>query len=274
MSNHTPDKGIIKQYNAIVIDDERNLREALGRMLDRYCPEIMLVGSAASADEGRELLKAHHVDIIFLDISMPKEDGFAFLGTIPKENYGIIFVTAYEEFALHALKASAIDYLLKPVNHKELQEAVSKAIQYHEFRQNREEVKKVYHESLDILQENIHSGNRSITKITIADQFGFRLVDVADIMYLEADSNYTILHLSGLNKIVATRTMGDFEKMIDSQQFFRIHKSTIINMAFLKAYSSYQGDFAELTDGTRLSISRRKMTDFLKAVSNVVKNAK
>lgn len=274
MSNHTPDKGIIKQYNAIVIDDERNLREALGRMLDRYCPEIMLVGSAASADEGRELLKAHHVDIIFLDISMPKEDGFAFLGTIPKENYGIIFVTAYEEFALHALKASAIDYLLKPVNHKELQEAVSKAIQYHEFRQNREEVKRIYRESLDILQENIHLGKRPISKITVAGQFGFRLVDVADIMYLEADSNYTILHLSGLNKIVATRTMGDFEKMIDSPEFFRIHKSTIINMKFLKAYSSYQGDFAELTDGTRLSISRRKVTDFLKAVSNVVKNAK
>lgn len=264
----------MKQYNAIIIDDERNLREALGRMLVRYCPEIVLVGSAASAAEGRELLETHHVDIIFLDISMPKEDGFAFLGTIPKENYGIIFVTAYEEFALHALKASAIDYLLKPVNLKELQEAVSKAIQYHEFRQNREEMKRIYQESLDILQENIHSGKRPISKITVAGLFGFRLVDVADIMYMEADSNYTIIHLSGLNKIVATRTMGDFEKMIDSPEFFRIHKSTIINMKFLKAYSSYQGDFAELTDGTRLSISRRKMTDFLRAVSHVAKNVK
>ena len=264
----------MKQYNAIIIDDERNIREALERLLNQYCPEIIVVGSAASAGEGRELLKIHQVDMIFLDISMPKEDGFAFLGTIPKENYGIIFVTAYEEYALHALKASAIDYLLKPVNLKELREAVSKAIQYHEFRQNRDEVKKVYQESLDILQENIHSGNKPITKITVAGQFGFRLVEVADIMYLEADSNYTILHLSGLNKIVATRTMGDFEKMLDSPEFFRIHKSTIINMTFLKAYSSYQGDFAELTDGTRLSISRRKMTDFLKAISYVAKNVK
>jgi len=203
---------------------------------------------------------------------MPKEDGFAFLNTIPKENYGIIFVTAYQEYALRALKASAIDYLLKPVNTLELRYAVSKAIQYHEFRKTREELKKVYQESLDNLHENIHSENRPITKITVAEQFGFRVLNVADIMYLEADSNYTIIHLSGLNKIVATRTMGDFEKILDTPEFFRIHKSTIINMNFLKAYSSYQGDFAELTDGTRLSISRRKMSEFLEALSHFAKN--
>lgn len=264
----------MKQYNAIIIDDERNIREALERLLKQYCPEIAVVGSAFSAAEGRELLNNHQVEMIFLDISMPREDGFAFLGTIPKENYSIIFVTAYQEYALRALKASAIDYLLKPVSPQELREAVSKAIQYHEFRQTREEGKKVYQESLNILQENMHSGNKQITKITVAAQFGFQLVDVAEIMYLEADSNYTILHLSGLCKIVATRTMGDFEKMLDSSEFFRIHKSTIINMNFLKAYSSYQGDFAELTDGTRLSISRRKLTDFLQAVSHVAKKVK
>ncbi len=261
----------MNQYSAIIIDDERNLREALERMLIRHCPEIVLAGSAASAAEGREMLKLHKVDIIFLDISMPKEDGFAFLGTIHKENYAIIFVTAYQEYALRALKASAIDYLLKPVNLSELREAVSKAIQYHEFRKSHDEGKKVYRESLDVLHDNIHSGNRPITKITVAGQFGFHLVNVADIMYMEADSNYTIIHLSGLNKIVATRTMGDFEKIINSPEFFRIHKSTIINMNFLKAYYNYQGDFAELNDGTRLSIARRKVSEFLEAVSHFAK---
>ena len=264
----------MKQYNAIIIDDERYLREVLERLLIKHCPEIVVSGSAASAAEGRELLKMHSVDIIFLDISMPKEDGFAFLGTIPKENYAIIFVTAYQEYALRALKASAIDYLLKPINLTELREAIFKAIQYHESRQGREEVKKIYHESLDVLRENIQSGNRPITKITIAGQFGFQLVNVADIMYLEADSNYTIIHLSSLNKIVATRTMGDFEKIINSPEFFKIHKSTIINMNYLKGYYSYQGDFAELTDGTRLSIARRKMNEFLEEVSHYAKNLK
>jgi two-component system LytT family response regulator len=97
------------------------------------------------------------------------------------------------------------------------------------------------------------------------------VLNVAEIMYLEADSNYTIFHLSGFNKIVAARTMGDFEKILDTPEFFRIHKSTIINMNFLKAYSSYQGDFAELTDGTRLNISRRKMNEFLEALSHFAK---
>jgi two-component system, LytTR family, response regulator len=261
----------MKQYSAVIIDDERYLREAMERMLIKHCPEIAVAGSAASAEEGRELLKTHQVDIIFLDISMPKEDGFAFLRTIPRENYAIIFVTAYQEYALRALKASAIDYLLKPVNLSELREAISKAIQYHEIRQGREEVKKVYQESLNVLHENIHSGDKPITKITVAGQFGFQLINVADIMYMEADSNYTIMHLSSLNKIVATRTMGDFERIINSSEFFRIHKSIIINMNFLKGYYNYQGDFAELTDGTRLSIARRKMNEFLEVVSRFAK---
>jgi two-component system LytT family response regulator len=262
----------MKNYRAIIIDDERNIREALALMLKEYCPDIELAGSASSAAEGRELLKTHQVDFIFLDISMPKEDGFAFLTTIPKEDYGIIFVTAYQEYALRALKASAIDYLLKPVNPIELRDAVSKAIQYHEFRQGKEEEKIIYQESLDNLHDNIRSENKRITKITVTEQFGFRVVNVADIMYLEADSNYTIIHLSGLNKIVATRTLGDFEKILSVPEFFRIHKSTIINMNFLKAYSSYQGDFIELSDGTSLSISRRRLNEFREAIKQFSKS--
>ena len=262
----------MKSYNAIIVDDEKNIREALNILLNEYCPEIRVCGAASSAQEGRELLKSNDIDFIFLDISMPKEDGFAFLRSIPKENYGIIFVTAYEEYALRALKASAIDYLLKPVNGIELREAVTKAIQYHELRRSKEEARKIYQESLDNLHEHIHSEGQAITKITVAEQFGFKVIRVADIMYLQADSNYTILHLSGLNKIVATRSLCDFEKLLDLPSFFRIHKSTIINMNFLRAYSSYEGNFAELNDGTQLSISRRKLNEFREAVNQFSKS--
>jgi len=258
-------------YNAIIIDDERNVREALGLMLKVHCPEIQICGTAASASEGRELLKNEDIDFIFLDISMPKEDGFAFMQSIPKDNYGIIFVTAYEEYALRALKASAIDYLLKPVNSIELREAVTKAIQYHELRDAKAEIRSIYHESLENLHENVHSVSKQIEKITIAEQFGFRMVKVAELMYLQADSNYTILHLSGLDKIVASRSLGEFEKILENSMFFRIHKSTIINMNFLKAYSSYEGNFAELTDGTKLSISRRKLNEFRDAIRHFSK---
>jgi two-component system LytT family response regulator len=262
----------VKYYRALIVDDEKNIREALTLLLEEYCPEIRVCGVASSAHEGRELLKSKEIDIIFLDISMPGEDGFSFLQSIPRENYAIIFATAYQEYALKALKASAVDYLLKPVNPLELQEAVTKAIQYYELRQSRSEIRKVYRESLDNLHDHIQSGEKQITKITVTEQFGFRMVNVSDLMYLQADSNYTILHLSGLNKIVATRSLGDFEKILDQPDFFRIHKSTIINMNFLQGYSSYEGNFAELKDGTRLSISRRKLLDFREAVNHFSKS--
>jgi two-component system, LytTR family, response regulator len=262
----------MRQYNAIIIDDEKNIREALTLMLEEYCPEIKVCGTAASAHQGRDLLKTKKIDFIFLDISMPGEDGFAFLRSIPRENYGIIFITAYQEYALKALKASAIDYLLKPVNALELRESVTKAIQYHELRQSRAEIQKIYEESLDNLHENISSEEKLISKITVAEQFGFRIIRISDLMYLQADSNYTILHLSGLNKIVATRSLGEFEKILDHPAFFRIHKSTIINMNYLRAYSSYEGNFAELNDGTKLSISRRKLNDFREAVKHFSKS--
>ena len=262
----------MKKYRAIIIDDERNVREVLELLLARYCKDVEVVALASSAAEGRDLLQKYQVDFIFLDISMPKEDGFAFLNSIQKENYCTIFVTAHEDYALRALKASAIDYLLKPITPQELVEAVSKAIHHHELHQSREQEKNIYHESLDNLNENINITSKSIKKITVAEQFGFQLVNTSDIMYLEADSNYTILHLSGLKKIVASRTMGDFEKILDQPAFFRIHKSIIININFLKAYSSYQGNFVELNDGTTLSISRRRLNDFREAIKHFTKS--
>lgn len=262
----------MKKYRALIIDDEKNVREVLELMLMRYCNEVEVIGIASSAAEGRELLQKYSIDFIFLDISMPKEDGFAFLNTIQRENYSIIFVTAFEEYALRALKASAIDYLLKPINPQELCDAVSKAARLHELRHGHEQGKSSYRESLDNLNENIRQHDKPITKITVAEQFGFQIIDTSTIMYLEADSNYTIMHLSGLKKIVATRTMGDFEKILDTQTFFRIHKSMIININYLKAYSSYQGNFVELIDGTSLSISRRRLNDFRETIKHFTKS--
>jgi len=263
---------MMKKYRAIIIDDERNVREVLELLLYQYCKEVEVVALAASAAEGRELLSRHEVDFIFLDISMPKEDGFSFLSSIQTGVYSIIFVTAFEGYALRALKASAVDYLLKPISPQDLREAVSKAIRHHLLMKSKEPEKKIYHESLVNLNESINSGSKFIKKITVSEQFGFQLVDTSDIMYLEADSNYTILHLSGLKKIVATKTMGDFEKILDQPAFFRIHKSIIINLNYLKAYSSYQGNFVSLIDGTSLSISRRRLNDFREAIKHFTKS--
>jgi len=263
----------MKKYAAIIIDDEKNIREALVILLGQYCPEINICGIAASASEGRKLLENEKVDFIFLDISMPREDGFAFLRSIPGNNYGVIFATAHQEYALRALKVNAIDYLLKPINPFELKEAVNKAIYNHELRQNYSEFREVYHQSLDNLQDNMQSKNGQITRITVAEQFGFRIVNVEDLIYLQAESNYTVLHLRDEKQIVATRTLGEFEKLLEGTEFYRIHKSFIINLNFLSGYTSYQGNFAELKNGTILNISRRKLIEFREKVKKFSNNS-
>ncbi|MCF6332910.1 MAG: LytTR family DNA-binding domain-containing protein [Draconibacterium sp.] len=257
----------MRRYNAIIIDDEINLQRTLEILIHQNCPEIELCGNASSAKEGRELLKKNDIDLIFLDISMPNENGFDFIASIPKENYAIIFTTAHEEYALKAIKANAIDYLLKPINSLELQDAVRKAISYLNLRNQKKEIQKVYDESLNSLTQQMQSGNPQITKITVVEKFGFRIVELAAIRFLEADNNYTIIHLAGLEKVVSSKTLGEYEKILDPSLFFRIHKSTIINFNFLKGFSSYQGYFAQLDNNTKLAISRRRFIEFKEAVN-------
>jgi two-component system LytT family response regulator len=237
-------------------------------LLKQYCPEIHVCGIAASAEEGRRLLENNFVDFIFLDISMPREDGFAFLHSIPSGNYGVIFATAFQEHALRALKANAIDYLLKPINPFELQEAVKKAIYNHELRNNHSDLRDVYKQSLNNLQDHMLTKENPAANITITEQFGFRLVNLSELIYLQADNNYTILHLTGDRVITATKTLGEFEKILGGPEFFRIHKSTIINLNFLVGYSSFQGNYADMRNGTRLDISRRKVSEFRERVRN------
>ena len=262
----------MRRYNAIIIDDEINLQQTLEILIHQNCPEIQLCGKANSAEAGRELLKDNQIDLIFLDISMPNENGFDFIASIPKENYSIIFTTAYEEYALKAIKANAIDYLLKPINPMELRDAVTKAVSFFNLRNQKEEVQKIYSESLNNLTQQMQSGNPQVTRITIVENFGFRIVELDSIRFLEADSNYTIIHLSGLDKIVSTKSLGEYEKVLDPAIFFRIHKSTIVNLNYLKGFSSYQGYFAILDDDTKLSISRRRFVEFREAVGSLSKS--
>lgn len=257
---------VMREYNAIIVDDESNVRQALEFLIRQNCPEINICGNADSAEAGRKLLKSLNVHLIFLDVAMPIESGFDFLASIEKEKYAIIFTTAFQEYALKAIKASAIDYLLKPINPNELKEAVSKAIAYLNLRELKTDALQVYSQSLDNLSDQVKYG-KQINKITIAEQFGFRIIDVSQVRYLEADSNYTILHLSGLEKIVSSKSLGEFEKILDPPMFFRIHKSTILNMNYLASYSSYQGHFAVLGDNTKLPISRRRVNEFREAIT-------
>lgn len=259
---------LMTQFNAVIVDDELNVRQTLEILLKNNCPEIKLCGSAESAEMGRGLLKAFDIHLIFLDISMPHENGFDFIATIPKEQYAIIFTTAHEEYALKAIKANAIDYLLKPINPTELKEAVEKAISYLNLRLQQDKMQEIYTQSLDNLIKQVKGDDRQVNKITVVEKFGFRIVEVENIRYLEADSNYTIIHLSGLEKIISSKSLGEFEKVLETNKFFRIHKSNIINLDYLKGFSSYQGYFAILDDNTKLPISRRRFNEFKELVGS------
>jgi two-component system LytT family response regulator len=262
----------MKPPKAIIIDDERNVREALSIMVTEYCPEISLAGTAASAEEGRALLDQHDVSVIFLDISMPKEDGFDFLNSIHKEEYRIIFVTAYEEYAIQALRASAIDYLLKPVNPTELCEAVLKALKFRLEAKRRKEPRSQFQNTLEVLHDEPHAAGNQVARINVTAKTGFKVLNVADIAYLEADDNHTIIHLAGLSNLTAGKTLGEFEKMLGFPEFFRIHKSYIINLNYLKSYISDQGNFVELSDGAILAISRRRLRDFRRTIKQYSKS--
>ncbi|NOR75930.1 MAG: response regulator [Draconibacterium sp.] len=262
----------MRRYNAIIIDDEINLQRTLEILIHQNCPELELRGKANSAEAGRELLRNNQVDLIFLDISMPKENGFDFIASIPKDNYSIIFTTAYEEYALKAIKANAIDYLLKPINPMELRDAVTKAVSILDLKREKEEVRKIYNESLNNLTQQIQSDNNQITKITVAGKLEYRIVELKTVRFFEADGNYTIIHISGLEKVVSSKTLGEYDNILDSSLFFRIHKSTIINLNFIKGFSTYQGYFAILDDDTKLPISRRRYIEFRDAVDTFSKS--
>ncbi|MEI7661877.1 MAG: LytTR family DNA-binding domain-containing protein [Bacteroidota bacterium] len=264
----------MKSYKAIIVEGEKSMREALERSLNENCPEIEVCGTAATTKDGREILENNHIDFIFLDICFRGEDSFTFLQTIPKNYYGIIFTSASEEYALKALKVNAIDFLLKPVNAAELREAVTKAVNQWEWRQQGMGFLKHEH---DLQEHNLDSNmvdGRPCGRITVAHQFGFRVVPVSNIIYLQADSNYTILCLANKSRVVSTRPLGEFDRILNHPVFFRIHKSTIINMNFLEGYSSFEGSFAEMSDGTRFCISRRKLSEFREAVDQYSKSAR
>ena len=256
--------------NALIVDDEKLNRETLHLLLEQNCPDVKVVAKADSASSARQMLQGFKAEVIFLDINMPNENGFDFLTSIAKENYAVVFVTAYEQYALKALKANAVDYLLKPVNTDELKLAVEKVKYILQLKEASKEAGNVYSQSLQNLTEDLKR-KRWPAKLTLSHQHGFVIVDTEDIVYLEADGNYSIIHLSSMQKLVVTRPIREFEDMLDPEIFIRIHKSIIINLRYLQEYSREEGNFAVMKDGARVMVSRRKLDEFMEAVDRLAR---
>ena len=246
------------KLRALLVDDEPNNLSNLKFMLENDCDGITVAGTAENAEEARTWLSQHEADIVFLDISMPGQNGFEFLQSLEKRSFKVVFVTAHNEFAMQAIKASAVDYLLKPVRIEELQSAVKKL---HDMQGNSQYMQQSQ-ELINSLLKNLQPGHTT-TKIALPQLGGISFLDVEVIVSLQADSNYTIIHKQDMRKVIVTRTLKDFEDILDPNEFVRVHKSHIINLRYVKEYSTMDGGVVKMLDGNMLSISRRQLDLFL-----------
>lgn len=247
--------------NAIIVDDEEFARSSLYFLLQEHCTAIQICGIAKSVSEARVLLENHTVNLIFLDIAMPIEDGFALIPQAQIHNASVIFTTAYDQYALKAIKANALDYLLKPIDIDELKLAVEKAIeQYQLFKQtatNR-------NESLENLAKEIEKNE--INKLTLPTGHGYRLVEIDNILYIEADSNYSIFNLNSDERIMVGKVLKDYEELLPTDRFVRIHKSSIVNLKYVKEYQTKNGTTLSLTNGNILAVSRRRASELFEKI--------
>lgn len=241
---------------AIIIDDESKGRMALAQKLTDYCKEVLIVGEAENGEAGIKLIEKTKPDIVFLDIEMPRMDGFEMLHRLPQKNFHLIFTTAYDQYAIKAIKYAAFDYLLKPVDIEELKLAISKISMY----QHAHTEKK-----LELLDQNL-SGKNAFNKIAISTLDGLLFFEIKDIVHLEANSNYTTLYFVSGSKLVASKTLKDFEELLPADIFFRVHHSHLINLNYIKRYIKGDGGQIELQNGNYVDVSRRKKEEFLKTI--------
>ncbi|WP_207427504.1 LytTR family DNA-binding domain-containing protein [Pedobacter sp. SYSU D00535] len=252
---------------ALIVDDEEYSRKSLYFLIQENCPEVQVAGIVKSVSEARQLISAQVFNLVFLDIAMPKENGFELLPALQERNIRVIFTTAYDQYALKALKANAIDYLLKPIDIEELKTAVSKAEAWANLTSPRTPESLSSRES-DESSQPTSSASRTQKKITLPNTYGFNVIDTADIIYVEADSNYSEFHLQDGEKLVISKPLKEIEDSLDPQEFLRIHKSVIVNFRYIKSYVNKNGWQIILSNGVTLPVSRRRATEFQEKAKN------
>ena len=240
---------------AIIVDDEPYSCESLATLIERYCPDIKLLDICYS---GADALKAIHEQaptILFLDIEMPGMNGFEMLQKLPSINFSIIFTTSYDQYALKAIRFSALDYLLKPVDREDLQIAVQKAIQNAEHS---------LPQQIEILLQKLNHPTIPVNKIAIPTMEGLQMLFVENIIRCSSDSNYTMLHLKNKQKITASRTLKEIEEMLEDYSFLRVHHSYIINLNEIEKYVKGDGGYLIMSDGSNIDVSRSRKDMLLK----------
>jgi two-component system LytT family response regulator len=253
---------MIRKINAILVDDEPGSLLTLETLIERYCPAIEVVATTDHPLDLKLLLKKHNPDLVFLDIEMPYANGFDLLDMLKPVYFEVIFVTAFNDYALKAFKYAALDYLLKPVNIDELKQAVMRVekVLINTKREN---------ERVVGLLKNLYRPVDDPQKISVPDGDSFNLLDIDEIVYLEASGKYSKLHFEKRHPLLIMKTLKDFEEVLPPKYFIRIHHSFLINLKHAKRYQMGRNGLLEMSNGERLEISSRKRIDFLARFKNL-----
>ena len=239
----------------LLIDDEHHCIETLRYELTMHCPGIDILDTASSGQEGLEKIAAYKPDLIFLDIEMPGMSGFEMLRQIKNQHFSVIFVTAYDQYALQAFRFAAADYLLKPVVSEQLSEAVARVRE-----RNSPAIENKL--QLEALLYNLREGMQS-PRIALPSGRGVDFVDASEIIYCNAESNYTHIVLLNGKKYTMSKTLKDVEQMLEQLNFFRVHQSYLINFKHLQRYIRDDGGYVVMVDGKQIPIAKRRKEEFL-----------
>ena len=235
----------------VIIDDEKNARSFLSDLITVHCPEIKVVAQASGVVEGIQVIHEYSPALVFLDVQMNDGTGFDLLACLKEKPFKVIFVSAFDTYAINAFKYSAVDYLLKPVDPVDLKRAVEKVRMIDEN----------HNEKIDVLLAN----RKGVVKIALSFMDELIFVQPDDIVRCQSDSNYTRFYLKSGQVILVSKTMKEFEDILEPLGFFRIHKSDMINLKYVQRYKRGEGGSVILEDGTQLEVSRRRKDEFLKA---------
>ena len=248
----------IHMIRTIIVDDETDSRSLLLKLLETYCPHVAVVGTAAGVDTALPLIREMSPDLVFLDIEMIHGNGFDLLNELVPLSFQVIFVTAFDEYAIKAFKYSAVDYLLKPVDIEELRSAVDKV--------SARMQDKVDLSPIRNLLQNVGVMQLSQQKIAIPTINGLSFITMQDIIRFEAQGNYTAIYLSGGETLMATRNIKEYELVLPEAIFCRIHNSHIINLQKIQKYQKGRGGHVIMEDGTAIEVAIRRRQDFLQRV--------
>lgn len=243
----------------LIIEDEQKSLDMLAGIIQKNCPELLVVGLAKNVKEGVELIESLRPELVFLDISMPDGSGFDLLEQVAGHKFELIFATASDQHAIRAIKYSACDYLLKPIDIEELKLAVEKVMKKKQAIPNME--------NLQFLIQHLKRSDENFQKITLPTGNAYEIVNIKDIVRCEADGSYTTFYLGDKRKLMISAGLKHYEELLPEGEFIRVHHHHLINMNHVIRFLKEDGGYAIMSDGSKIEISRRKKEAFMEKLN-------